>query len=357
MKEYRIGLIGCGGMGRVWVDTIAAHPQCRVGLTYDPDADAAAEKAAAAGAQVAETLEQLVASPEIELVVVCTPTCTHPEVVEKAAGGGKHILCEKPMALTLEGCQRMIDACARAGVRLAIGQTLRFWGAFLKLRQLVAEGAVGTPCLAQVRRGGAVGLHPVQKGTSSPEQLRWRFDTRYSGGDILEGMIHELDFARSVLGEVRTIYGTVTGREEYGDLLSPRMVQAVVDFEKGCQATVRMGGTVGYADACCWVGGTAGTLVFEDWEGPVSHHLPGATRPRLVECPSGSAYDLELRDLLAAIEHGEEPENSGINGMRNIGLGLALYQSIASGQRVDFENGLPVDLPWDYQYRGPSAVK
>jgi len=76
-------------------------------------------------------------------LVVCTPTYTHPEVVEQAARAGKHILCEKPMALTLEGCRRIIDACAAAGVKLAIGHTLRFWGAFLTTRRLVEDGVIG----------------------------------------------------------------------------------------------------------------------------------------------------------------------------------------------------------------------
>ena len=359
MGKYRVGIIGCGRMGQVWVETVGRQSDCRVGLTYDPDPELAAEKAKAAGAQAAETLEQLVESPEIDLVVVCTPTYTHPEIVEQAAQGGKHILCEKPMALTLEGCRRIIDACAAAGVELAIGQTIRFWGAFLKARQLVAEGVIGTPCLAQVLRGGAVGVHKIQKvgGEAAQEPLRWRFDTRYSGGDILEGVVHELDFTRSLLGEARAVYCTATGREEYGELASPRMIQAVVDFENGSQATVRMGGFVGYSGGESWVGGTEGTLVLQAWDGPVRLFRPGGQEPELFPSPSPAAYDLELRDLLTAVESGEEPENSGVNGMRNIGLGLAMYQSIESGKRLDFRNGLPVDVSADYQYRGPSGVK
>jgi UDP-N-acetylglucosamine 3-dehydrogenase len=357
--EYNVGLIGCGNMGKVWVGAVGGHPDCRVTLVYDPDSKLAEERAAEAGGKVAASAEQVVEAPEVDIVLICTPTHTHPEIVALAAGAGKHILCEKPMALTLDKCREILDSCAQAGVKLAIGQTLRFWGAFLEVRQQVANGVIGTPCLAQVLRGGATGMQRVSPGGVGGDQARrrWRYDTRYSGGNILEGVVHELDFVRSMFGEVSAVYCTITGKEEYEELVSPLMIQAVLDFENGSQATVRMGGTVGYAGGGSWVSGTEGTLVFDAWEGPVRHHVPGNAEPGVLTCPTTSAYELELRDLLAAIENDDEPENSGINGMRNIGLGLAMYQSIARKERLEFVEGIPVDVPGGYQYRGPSSVK
>ena len=117
------------------------------------------------------------------------------------------------------------------------------------------------------------------------------------------------------------------------------------------------GPDLGGAGGGSWIAGTEGTLVFDAWDGPVRLYRTGAVEPRLVVCPSTSAYALELHDLLAAIESGAGPENSGINGLRNIGLDLAIYYSIATRQRLDFRDGLPLDVPADYQYRGASSIK
>ena len=357
--KHQIGLLGCGRMGSVWSEAVDADPDCEITIVCDPDAEAAAEKADLNGVGAVTDPEAVFESPDVDIVLICTPTFTHVELVEAAARAGKHVLCEKPMALNLGHCARMIDACDRAGVHLAVGQTLRFWGAFLKVRKLVAEGAIGTPCLAQVHRMNKAGVRRKQPAASEPtqEECRWRYDTRYSGGNILEGVVHELDFTRSLFGEVRSMYCQVTGGEEYGELLSPVVVQTMVDFEQGGLATVRMGGVVGYPCAGSWIGGTEGTLAFDSWEGPVFHHLPGADSPERIGCANTNAYSLELRDLVAAIDEGAELENSGINGMKNTALGLAMYHSIEQACRLDFENGLPVTMPSDYQYQGPNALK
>ncbi|MDA0748316.1 MAG: Gfo/Idh/MocA family oxidoreductase, partial [bacterium] len=238
-------------------------------------------------------------------------------------------------------------------------QSIRFWGAFRKIRQLVAEGRIGTPCLAQVHRMGKSGIRRVSEEPANPGKAArpWRFDTRYAGGSILESTVHELDFSRSLFGDVRSVYCDATGAEQYGDLQSPVVIQAMVNFENGGQATVRQGGIVGFPCKGSWVAGTEGTLSFDIWEGPVYHHRPGTDEPEAIECDDTYAYILELLDLLNAIESNGEPENSGLNGMKNIALGLAMYRSIELGKRLDFKNGLPVDLPMDYQYRGLNNVK
>jgi UDP-N-acetylglucosamine 3-dehydrogenase len=357
MTNHVIGLIGCGRMGQVWTETVNAHAGCRLAAVYDPDAAAAARIAALARAPAVSGLEAVLSAPGVDSVLVCTPTYTHPQVVEQAAAAGKHVLCEKPMALTLAGCRRMVDACQRAGVALVVGQTLRFWGAFHQLRLRVAAGDIGQPCQAQVLRGGAVGTTAAGlERPDTPESRRWRYDTRYSGGDILEGVVHELDFARSLLGEVSWAQAVLTGHRAHHGLLSPSMLQAVLVFEAGGLATVRMGGVVGFAGGPNWVAGTEGTLTFERWDGPVWLHRPGVEVPEAFTGPPVSAYRRELDDFLGLVDAGTPPENSPLNGLRNIGLGLALYRSIETGRSFAFVEGLPLDLSEDYQYHGPSGL-
>lgn len=359
MAGMGLGVIGCGRMGKVWVDAIGRSEVASVRAVFDTNQEAAAEKATLAGEgaiALSDDVGDLLERTDISGVILCTPTFTHVETVERIAAAGKHVLCEKPMALTLGQARRMINACSEAGVKLAIGHTLRFWGAFLTTRRLVEAGTIGTPAFAQVLRGGAAGRRPITADQTESDGGRpWRIDTRYSGGNILEGVVHELDFTRTLFGDLTHASATASGRIEGAGHVSPVVLQAVLEFAQGGNATCRMGSWVGYDGGGTWVAGTTGTLRFTDWTGPVFLHEPGQ-EPRPFEAEDSLAYDRELADFLHAVESDAEPENSGLNGLQNLGLGLALYQSIASGQRMSFKDGMPIGVEDDYQYQGPNTV-
>jgi myo-inositol 2-dehydrogenase/D-chiro-inositol 1-dehydrogenase len=344
--KYRIGLIGCGGIAGTWVQAVAQHPDCLIALTYDLSAQAAAGRAAEAGGKAVGELDELFGSEEINMVIVATPTPSHPEMVVRAARAGKHALCEKPMALNLKDCRRMRAACERAGVKLVVGHSLRFWGAFLACRRLVAEGAIGAPVSGNIDRMGAAKLRLVAKARACDT---WRGQTSNTGGAVLEGFIHEMDFTRSVFGEVAAVDCQIAGDQEYAGLLSPQLTQALVRFESGALVTLRTGSTVALPSMGYWLAGTEGALRFSSWGGPVEHYRHDFQEKQLVECEKTSAYYLELCDLIRAIEEGGEPENSPLNGEKNVGLGLAMYRAFETGRRVYFEKGLPLRLPATYQ--------
>ena len=359
-----MGLIGCGGMGGVWRGAIERRSErqqdCTFLSAFDTNRDAAEERVAGTAATIADAPDSLFADDRIDAVVICTPTFTHTDLVVAAAAAGKHVLVEKPMALTLGDCRRMINACSQAGVKLAVGQTLRFWGAFLRTRQLVEAGVIGTPWFTQVHRGGAASPVPVDAADGGRQRRPWRYDTRYAGGNILEGVVHELDFTRAIFGEVMSATCTASGKLVEEGHRSPIVMQADLEFSGRRHATVRMGGFVGYAGGGSWVSGTQGTMHFDEWEGPIEVNGPERDASRVELCADlgagDAAYDRELADLLDAIRGDGSPENSGVNGMRNIGLGLALYRAIETGERVHFEDGLPVGIADNYQYRGPTEL-
>ncbi|MFH1568215.1 MAG: Gfo/Idh/MocA family oxidoreductase [Gemmatimonadota bacterium] len=344
--EYRIGLVGCGGIAGAWVGAVGQHEGCRIALTYDPVREAAEKRAAETGGRAVDRLDQVLEAGEIDLVVLATPQGTHPELTEQAAAAGKHVLCEKPMALSLAGCQRMIDACARAGVKLAVGHTLRFWSAFLKVRELVAAGAIGAPVSGSIDRMGA---GKARKAGPQQRTGHWREDVRHTGGSLLEGYVHEIDFTRAVFGDPAAGVCQIGGGREHGGLVSPETIQAVVAFESGALVTMRTGATVAMPTMGYWVAGTEGGARFESWGGPVRLYRHDEEGPREIGCEPARAYDLELVDLLRAIEGGGEPENSGLNGKKNIGLALGLYRSVETGTRVAYDQGLPVGVDAAYQ--------
>lgn len=346
--KYRIGLIGCGSIAGTWIKTVAAHPECRITMTYDPIREAAERRAQEAGAQAMESAAAVIESPAIDLVIIATPTPSHPELVVQAARAGKHILCEKPMALSLRLCQEMIDACRQARVALAIGHSLRFWTAFRTCRQLVAAGAIGTPVAGNIDRMGKAGL---QRAAERPpkDKENWRVTVGNYGGMALEGFIHEIDFTRAIFGEVASVSCEIAGGQEYDGLLSPQMLQALVRFESGALVTMRTGSTVAMPTMSYWIAGTEGGLRFTDWSGPVEHFRHDLAERQVIPCEATSAYYLELSDLLAAIERGGEPENSPINGKKNIALALGMYWAFETGQRLCYEEGMPMGMAEDYQ--------
>ena len=346
--QHRIGLVGCGGIAGSWIQAIDKQEGCQIALTYDLSPEAAAARAAEVGAEAVDDLDEIWRRDEIDLVVIGTPTSSHPDLVAQAAQAGKHIMCEKPMALNLRECHRMIAATETAGVKLAIGHSLRFWGAFLTCRRLVAEGAIGAPVSGSVDRMGKAKPRRVDEGGASDH---WRNDPRNTGGSALEGFIHELDFTRAVFGEVASVSCEVAGGEEYDGLLSPEILQALVKFESGALVTARTGSTVGLPSMGYWIAGTEGALRFSGWGDSVQHYRHDGEEPEAVAATEGYAYHLELRDLLAAIETDGEPENSGANGLKNVALGLGMYRSFETGRRISYREGLPLqtDMAEDYQ--------
>ena len=345
---YGIGMIGCGSIAGTWVKAVGQHDECQMVFTFDLDAAAAERRAEESGARATTKLDELLASPEIDVVIIGTPTPSHPDLAVAAAGAGKHILCEKPMALSLAECQRMFEASERAGVQLAIGHSLRFWGAFRVCRRLSAEGAIGTPVAGTIDRMGTSKISKAADRSGSGNG-HWRSDVRNSGGHLLEGYVHELDFARSVFGDVASVMCQIAGGTEHDGLMSPELVQGVARFESDALVTLRTGSTVGLPTRGYWMSGTEGGLRFSEWGGPVEHFRGDGDEKEEIPVEEPGAYYLELCDLLAAVEGRGGPENGGLNGKKNVGLGLAMYRSFETGRRIDFTNGLPDDVADDYR--------
>lgn len=345
--EHRIGLIGCGGIAGTWLKAVEDQPDSQITVAFDLDHEAAKRRADEAGARAVSDLDDLLGA-DVDVVIICTPTTSHPDLVRRSAAAGKHIVCEKPMALTLAECGTMIDACRNAGVHLAIGHTIRFFGTFRTVRRLVAEGVIGAPVSGSFDRTSAA--KPRKAGEAGRwGDGHWREDPTTSGGSVLEGFIHELDCTRSVFGTVAAVSADISGNQEYDGFISPQTVQGLIRFESGALVTARTGAAVGVPTRGYWIGGTEGGLRFDQWGKPVQLYRGEGGEPEEIAAETNNPYTVELEDLLAAIRGDvDEPENSGTNGLENVGLGLAFYRSCETGTRVAFTDGVP-DLPADYQ--------
>ena len=132
------------------------NPGARIAGLYDLNQERAQALAAQYGAKAYESYEALLADPAIDAVSVCSANVSHAEIAVAALAAGKHVLCEKPMATTLEDCERMVAAAQKSGKYLMIDQNQRLAGAHRKARELIRAGAIGKP-LTSARRSATAG--------------------------------------------------------------------------------------------------------------------------------------------------------------------------------------------------------
>jgi myo-inositol 2-dehydrogenase / D-chiro-inositol 1-dehydrogenase len=194
-KTLKMGLIGAGRIGRLHAEHLTSRvPSADLLMVADPFGDAARSCAERYAIPSYERDYQAVLDhPEIQAVVICSSTDTHAQIIEEAAQAGKHIFCEKPIALDLPSIDRALDAVKRAGVKLQIGFNRRFDTNFRRVRQAVEQGEIGQPLV----------LHIVSRDPEPPPVQY----IRVSGGIFLDMAIHDFDMARYLIGsEVEEVF-------------------------------------------------------------------------------------------------------------------------------------------------------
>lgn len=209
-RRLRVGLVGAGIIGNVHRAVYDKHPQAEVVAIADPRGKEVLKQSGAGyvpGSKGAEGVElpvysslgELLASEEVDIIDICTPTPYHRDQAIEALEAGKHVLCEKPMGRTVADCDAMLEAARRAGDRkFMIAHCLRFWPVYEYLHEAVASGRYG-----RVQRARFARQVIVPEGG-------WFLDGKASGGAILDLHIHDVDSAAWILGMPRAI--TAFGR-------------------------------------------------------------------------------------------------------------------------------------------------
>jgi predicted dehydrogenase len=182
----RIGIIGTGSMGATHAEAWAATPARVVGVVSRQFANAH-KLAAQCGAQAYGNLDEML--PHVDVIDICTPTGLHLEQTLAAASAGKHVVCEKPIARTLDQAQAMLAACEHHGVKLLVAHVVRYFDVYAEAQAHATNGHIGAPQLLRLMRLGSM-------------PSGWFADADESGGVLLDLMIHDYDFARWVAGDV-----------------------------------------------------------------------------------------------------------------------------------------------------------
>jgi predicted dehydrogenase len=323
----RLGVIGCGLIARrSHLPGFAKLPDAEITELTSAHIANARSAADEFGGLAVSRWQDLVASDNVDAVVVCTPNALHAEMAIAAARAGKHVLVEKPMAVAVEEADAMIEASRAAGVVLMVAHSLRFVPAFEAVRNIVADGVIGRVLSA---RGVFMHAGPDESWGATSDWF-WRKDLA-GGGSLIDLGVHIIDLVRWILGGRVTEVTAMTSR-----LLKPTEADdnasVLMRFEDGVVATVQTGWTARPSgDRQIAVYGEAGTVSTR----------PSRTEPVVAQLTDGSrvvpsmppAVDL-CRHFVDCVRTGAEPLTSGREGRDTLAVALAAYESARTGAVV-----------------------
>lgn len=341
------GVIGCGGIARRRMIPAASHfRSSRIVAVMDSVPDVTDDVARESSARPLHSVEEVLSDPEVQAVYIATPVFHHHDQVIAAARSGKHILVEKPLALSVEQGREMVDACRAAGVTLAEGYMMKFHSLHQKAREMVRNGDIGNVVFARAQLSC---WYPDIPGA-------WRQDPAKGGGGALMDMAtHLYDLMEYIIGsriaEVSAFTGTLTFHYPVEDSST-----TLVRFENGAhgvadaffnvpdsagqdrlevygnKGSIQAEGTIGQMP-----GGRMVAYLSDDSAGydPQQSKESLSVAVREVTAEPINMYAAELDEVSSAIESGAPLRmNNGEEGLHVLAVAHAAYESSKTGRTV-----------------------
>jgi len=336
---HKVAIWGAGTMGRVHAGCYQRSEEARVAYVIDQDPTKAQELAATCGARAIGEPAAALLDPEVDVVDVCLPTYLHREAVEEAARAGKHVLCEKPAALSIDDAKAMLETCRACGVKLGVAHVVRYFPEYETVHQMITSGELGQIGTVRLSRVG-----PFPRGWTD-----WYADETRSGGLLLDLSIHDFDFLRWCFGPVDHVYARKARNDrplEYA-LVVVRMKNGVIAHVEGSWAHP---GPFSYKFEVC---GSAGMVEYDSLKArplsvvtapaPVSPRggasAAGSGTPGGVAVPesplkSREPYLREIRDFLAYVRGESTPRVLPEDAVAALEISLAATRSALTGKVV-----------------------
>jgi 1,5-anhydro-D-fructose reductase (1,5-anhydro-D-mannitol-forming) len=324
------GVIGASTIGRqLMVPAIGAQPDARVAAVASSDSERGRHYADALSIpRTYPSVADLLAHPTIDAVYISTTNEWHEPQALAAVAAGKHVLCEKPLALSLEGARTMVAAAAAAGVVMGTNHHLRNASTHRRMRELIQSGAIGRPLAARVFH--AVHLPPHLQG--------WRIDRPDAGGGvILDITVHDADTLRFTLGDEVAEVTAMTASQGMARAGLEDAVMGVMRFHDGAIAQFHDAFTAPHASTGFEVHGTEGSLYGRDVMtqrpvGTVTIRREGGEE--VIPLEHENLYERSVRCFNAAIRGKGEPAATGEDGIRSRAVALAVRESALTGRAV-----------------------
>jgi len=320
-------LIGAGTMGTAHARSYQSMDNVELVGIIDLDTQKAA-KLAGGGTKIFssfEDAEEII--DQVDVVDVCVPTFLHKEFVKKAAMNGKHVICEKPLARTLEDAIEMLNICNEKEVKLFVGHVVRFFPEYNLAKMALENGEIGKPGVVRTSRGGGF-----------PRAWNdWYADVQSSGGVILDLIIHDFDYLRWCFGDVERVYAkSLLGRG------FARLDYALVTlrFKNGVIAHVEGSWSHEGFSTKLEIAGDKGAIEYDSsQQRPLLATIKGdSTQKGGVNVPRSplkeSPYYRELAHFIDCIETGKQPIVTAEDGVKAVEIAMAALHSVETGQTV-----------------------
>lgn len=220
---FRIAIIGPGSICQTYGNALRESDRVKLCAIAGRDTEKGRSIAAQYEVPYYTDQEQMYEKEKLDAVLICTPTYTHEEMVRRAIAHGVHVMCEKPFVLDAKVAEQLFLEAKNAGVELMVMHVVRFWPEYVKVREMIVSGELGT----------IKNLY-MNRLSSHPTWATWHRDPKKSGGGLYDLHIHDVDFLYSIFGEVKRVYA-VGAREESGCFNN---VSTVLTFTCGVSAVV-----------------------------------------------------------------------------------------------------------------------
>jgi predicted dehydrogenase len=322
---FRVGIVGAGFIAeahaRAWTaEGVAAS-------VFDRDGGRATSLAERFGMRVVTSFDELV--DNVDAVDVCTPTYQHAEIAIRAAAAGRHVICEKPLARTVDDAEKIVAACAGAGVRLFVAHVVRYFPEYEAAHRVVADGAIGDAAVLRLKRASFRPRRPAG---------HWLFDHALSGGLILDLMIHDFDYARWVAGDVVAVHCRSVAADRAD--LGVDHAYAILTHKSGAISHVT--GSWAYSPptfrTSLEIAGSHGLVEHDSAVAApiVTYLLPrgqdsGATVGLPASPLAEDPFRIQLRDFREAIAGGRDARVTPRDGIEALRIALAADESASTG--------------------------
>ena len=337
----RWGVIGAGGFAdKKPIPALCKAHDCQLRALMVRHLDRAKKLAEKHGAsKYYDNVDALLDDSDVEAVYIVTPLHLHKEHVIKSAEARKHILCEKPMALTVSECQEMIDACAAKDVKMGIGYMRRFHPYHQKVKELIDSDQIGKIIEARIQ------THQWYPKTEDA----WRQDPELGGGGaFMDTGSHCLELLQFFLGRVESVNAVMCNT--VFDYPVEDISVVTLRFKNGAVGIIDTSFAIPYRENLLEVYGTEGTLLAVKTAGPFTDpvlRLLNKDGEKRIDLPvSIDQYQVQFEQFANCILNDKKPPVDGKDGLENLKAILAIYESARKRKEVIInEQGRPLRSP------------
>jgi UDP-N-acetyl-2-amino-2-deoxyglucuronate dehydrogenase len=334
---WRVGIVGCGSIGRMHLRALHATARARVVVVSSRQEERARAVATEEGCDYTTDPGALVTRPDVDLVSITSSSGSHAGIALAALAAGKHLVIEKPMAMTTADCRAILEAAAARGRVVSVISQRRFEATHQIVKRLLGEGALGRLLLLEASC-------PYFRTQEYYDSADWRGTIAEDGGALMNQAIHSVDLMLWLGGPAREVFGrtaTQTHRMEAEDL-----ALATVSFTSGALGTIMASTSIrpGFLPSMALYG-EKGTIKLEGAQ-VVHWTVPDVAPPGEAAAGAASAgvaspqiashehHQAQLAELLDALEQGRPPAVTGEDGLRAVELVEGVYRSSASNRPV-----------------------